>query len=354
MKIKNTFLVVFLFFSITLFATSKPHNADIVVALDGSGDYAKIQDAINAVPSNKAERTIILIKNGLYNTEKLIVPVEKKNITFRGENREKTIISYHIYDCKEGPNNKCPVEDVARWSGSVIRTSATITLFGDGFCAQNITFQNTAGAVGQALAITICSDKNIFKNCNFLGYQDTIYLWTAGCRSYFTNCLVLGRTDYIYGAGIAFFDACEIRSYGGGWITAPSTPKDQAFGYVFSGCKLTFVSGSPRPKDDSSKIALGRPWHQYPKVAWIQCEMCKEIDPLGWPTTWHMDYAATSSDLHLFEYKNTGIGADTSNRAKWTGIRVLTDAEAKNYHVRNVLKGTDNWNPLKESKKNRL
>ena len=345
-------LVVASLFQTTLKAIANTSKTKITVALDGSGDFIKIQDAINSVPSNSLVRTVIFIKNGLYNTEKILIPADKKNISFVGEDREKTIISYHIYDCKEGGlNNKCPAEDVAKWSGDVIRTSATLTVYGDGFHAKNLTLQNTAGAVGQALAITVCSDKNIFVNCNFLGYQDTMYLLTAGKRSYFYNCLVKGRTDYIYGAGIAFFDTCEIRSFGGGWITAPSTPQDQKFGYVFSACRLTFITGSPRPKDDTTKIALGRPWHNYPKVAWINCDMCKEIDPLGWPTTWHMEYAATSTDLHLYEYNNTGAGADMSNRVKWSGLRALTSAEANDYTLQNVLAGADNWNPKTELKK---
>ncbi|MDD4969524.1 MAG: pectinesterase family protein [Paludibacter sp.] len=345
-----TFILMFSYcIMLNITAINRPFHANIVVALDGTGDYIKIQDAINAVPSNSSVRTLLFIKNGLYNTEKLIIPADKKNITFLGEDRDKTIVSYHIYDCKEGgPNNKCPAEDVAKWTGDVIRTSATLTVYGDGFHAENITFQNTAGAVGQALAITVCSDKNIFTNCSFLGYQDTMYLMTAGKRSYFYNCLVKGRTDYIYGAGIAYFDACEIRSFGGGWITAPSTPQDQPYGYVFSNCKLTFITGSPRPKDDTTKIALGRPWHNYPKVAWLYCDMCKEINPLGWPTTWHMEYAATITDLHLYEYKNTGSGASMNNRAKWAGLRALTDSEVKDYSVIKVMAGADNWNPLKD------
>ncbi len=349
MKYKVLITLTAFLFGISVFAKNKSINADFIVAPDGSGNYTKIQDAINAVPSNSEKRTVIFIRKGLYNTEKLIVPADKKNITLIGENRDKTIISYHIFDCKEGGlNNKCPAEDAAKWSKIIMQTSATIALLGDGFQAKNITFQNTAGPVGQALAIVVDSDKNIFINCNFLGYQDTIYLRKSGKRSYFLNCLILGRTDYIYGAGIAFFDACEIRSYGGGWITAPATPQDQKYGYIFNKCKLTYISDSPRSGDDGQAIALGRPWHLFPKVAWIKCKMCKEIDPKGWPTTWRMDYADKSTDLHLYEYKNSGPGADMSGRVKWAGLRALTDKEASEYTLSKVITGTDGWNPTNE------
>ncbi len=330
----------------TALAAEKPMNADFVVAPDGSGDFTKIQDAIDAVPSNNERRTVVYIKRGLYNSEKLIIPANKKNITFIGESREETIISYHIFDCTTG---KCPSEDAAKWVGDNIRTSATLTIMGDGFRAENLTIENTAGPVGQALAITVQADKVVFLNCDIKSYQDTIYLWTAGKRSYFENCMVLGRTDYIYGAGIAFFNRCEIRSWGGGWITAPSTPKTQPYGYVFYECRLTYALNSPRAGDDDAMVALGRPWHEYPKVAWLYCDFCQEINPAGWPTTWDMSYATTSIDLHLYEYKNTGLGADMSQRSNWAGIRALTDAEALNYTVGKVMGGSDAWDPTAEA-----
>jgi pectin methylesterase-like acyl-CoA thioesterase len=349
MNSKLFFLVIlFACLGINLGAQSKPYNADILVALDGSGDFIKIQDAINAVPSNSDRRTIIYIKRGLYNTEKLIVPADKKNVTFIGESRDETIISYHIYDCTGGLNNKCPAEDAAKWDSENMRTSATLTIAGEGFKAENLTLQNTAGPVGQALAITVKADKCIFINCNILGYQDTIYLWDAGKRSYFQNCLVVGRTDYIYGAGIAFFQGCEIRSWGGGWITAPSTPRNQPYGYVFNQCEVSYATGSPRAGDDGALVALGRPWHEYPKVAWLHCNMTEKIDPLGWPTKWNMDYADTSIFLKLLEYQNTGVGANMSGRAAWVGIRAMTDLEAPDFTVQKVMAGSDNWDPTAE------
>jgi pectinesterase len=343
----NKLFVLFIltFLGSSLYALNQPLKADITVALDGSGNYVKIQDAINAVPSNSNRRTIIFIKKGIYNTEKLIVPADKKNITMIGESRDETIISYHIYVCTDSVYHKCPVEDVVKWSGELLKTTATITISGDGFQAQNITFRNTAGPGGQALAITINSDKNIFINCSFLGYQDTVYLPKAGQRSFFKDCLVTGRTDYIYGAGIAFFETCEIRSFIGGWITAPSTPQNQQFGFIFYKCKLTYDPNTPDKNSKGTTIALGRPWHAYPKVAWIMCEMCKEIDPKGWPTTWNMNYADKSPDLHLYEYKNRGEGANMTNRAQWVGLRALTDAEAVQYDLKHVMTGSDDWFP---------
>lgn len=346
-KFSFMFFVLFMV-NASLYATNSINK--IVVAKDNSGDFVKIQDAINAVPDNKQSRTTIYIKNGKYDNEKLIVPESKVNITFVGEDRDKTIISYHIYDCRnEASANKCPAESYDLWKhdSTLVRTSATLTVLADGFVAENLTIENTAGPVGQALALTVKGDKGIYRNCNLLGYQDTIYLWTSGQRTYFEHCLVLGRTDYIYGGGIGFFESCEIRSWGGGWITAPSTPKEQKYGFVFNHCKLTYTDNSPRKGDDGQMFSLGRPWHNYPKVVWMYCEMDERLDPKGWPTKWNMDYSDTSTDLILLEYKNTGKGADMSQRSKWAGLRAMTDNEVNEYALQNVMKGSDNWDPLK-------
>lgn len=321
-------------------------NADIVVALDGSGDFTQIQDAIDAVPDNSSIPTVIYLKRGLYNTEKLIVPATKTNVVLIGESRDETIISYFIYDCQAGGfNGKCPAADAQQWSGDNIASSATLTVMADDFQAENLTIENTAGPVGQAQAITVRGDRVVFRNCNLTGYQDTIYLWSNGKRSYFEGCLIVGRTDYIYGGGTAFFQNCEIRSWGGGWITAPATAQNEPFGYVFNQCQLTYALNSPRAGDDGDLVRLGRPWQNYPKVAWLYCEMTDQIHPQGWGDTWNMPYAATSTDLHLYEYMNTGPGADMSGRAGWAGLRSLTAAEAANYTVQNVLGGSDGWAP---------
>lgn len=320
----------------------------VIVAKDGSGDFTTLQAAIDAAPDHGEERFVIYIKNGLYDTEKLIVPAGKNKITLMGEDREKTIISYHMHDCDHPETgNKCPEESWALWKENkeLSRTSATLTILADDCVLQNLTVENTAGPVGQALALTLCGDRLVFRDCNFLSYQDTIFLWKSNRRNYFVNCLVLGRTDYIYGGGIGFFQSCEIRSYGGGWITAPSTPENQEYGFVFNECAFTYTDGSPDGTDDGMSVALGRPWHNYPKVAILNSFLAEEIHPEGWPTTWNMEYAATSEKLHLYEYGNTGKGADMSRRASWAGIRELTPEEARHYCSEKVLGGTDEWDP---------
>lgn len=317
-----------------------------VVAQDGSGDFQSIQEAINAVPEMSDERTVILIKAGLYDQEKLIIHENKPNITLRGEGRDKTIISYRMFN---GPSPETrgvlPLDLWQKWSYDklLVRTTATLTIMAEGTTLEHLTLQNTAGPVGQALAVTVCGDRTKFIRCNLIAYQDTIFLWRSGKRSYFDHCLVVGCVDYIYGGGIGYFDRCHISSYGAGWVTAPSTDIAQPYGFVFDRCRFTYRDNSPRVSDDGKMYAIGRPWHNYPKVALLRCRLSKELDPLGWHT-WNMPYATTSPDLHLYEYKNRGKGADMSRRAKWTGLRAMTKEESKRYRIEEVFGShPDTW-----------
>ena len=321
-------------------AQSRP---DAVVAADGSGDYTSLQAAINAAPDFSEQRWVIFIRDGVYDQEKLLIPESKRNLTLRGESRRGTVVSYHMYD---GPDiyagARLPQESAMKWMRSdplLLKTSATLTVVGENCRIEHLTLANTAGPVAQAQAIAQLGDKLYVTDCNITGYQDTMYLWKDGKRSYFENCLVVGRTDYIYGGAIAWFEGCEIRSWGGGWVTAPSTRRDQPYGFVFHRCRFTYAAGSPRAGDDGRSIAIGRPWHNFPKVAILDSDLCDEMDPLGWPTTWSMSYAAESPDLHLYEYGNRGRRANMSTRAKWAGLRALTPAEAADYTVENVLGG---------------
>ncbi|PXY43500.1 pectinesterase family protein [Flavobacterium hydrophilum] len=345
---KLDFFILFIigFLSINL-SIAQNFSPDIIVDINGTGNFTSIQAAFDAAPAGTP--TIIYVKRGLYDKEKLLVPANKTNITLIGESREETIISYDIYNCNDGGDGLCPDAKVALWGSNtnLIRTAATLTIMANDFRAENITIRNTAGPVGQAQAITLQADRNVFVNCDIAAYQDTIYFWTAETsRAYFKSCMILGRTDYIYGRGIGVFDQCEIRSYGGAWITAPSTEASQTYGFVFYKCNLTYQPNSPRNGDDGVKIKFGRPWHEYPKVAWLYCSMPAEIDPLGWGDKWNMTYSDTDTRLHLYEWMNTGPGADMSGRANWAGLRAMMDqAEANLYEPKIVLAGSDNWDP---------
>src|SRR5439155_356694 len=147
-----------------------------------------------------------------------------------------------------------------------------VIVLGDGFRAEQVTFRNTSGDHGQAMALRLQADRAVLRDCRLLGWQDT-FLAHSG-RHYFRDCYIEGRVDFIYGAGTDVFDGCEIHSKHGGYVTAASTPQDHPFGFVFLRCRLT--------TDDDTPTYLGRPWRPYASVTFIDCEMGPHIRPEGW------------------------------------------------------------------------
>jgi pectinesterase len=303
-------------------------EATITVAKDGSGNYTTVQAAFNAVPNNSSTRTIINIKNGTYK-EVLTLASTKKNVSIIGQSATGVKLTYDNYASKINPA-----------TGTAYGTSGSSSTFirAEGFYAKNIVFENSSGPVGQALAIYISGDKAVFYNCRFLGRQDT---WYAGnVRVYSKNCYIEGTTDFIFGAATAFFDGCNIYSYGGTAITAASTENYVTYGFVFNNCTVTGASGV--------STLFGRTWRPYAATAFVNSSISSIIKAAGW-SDW--GNAANQATARYREYDNTGAGASRSGRVSWS--RLLTSAEAANYtNFRTVLKTTyasspvtDNWDP---------
>lgn len=293
---------------------------DYVVAKDGSGDFFTVQEAINAVPDfRKNKRTTILVRSGEYK-EKLIVPASKINVSMIGE--EGAVITNDGYAKKLNA-----LGDEMSTSGS-----STAYIYAPDFYAENITFANTAGRVGQAVACFIEGDRVYFKHCRFIGNQDTLYTYGKESRQYYEDCYVEGTVDFIFGWSTAVFRNCEIHSVGDGYVTAPATDKGKKYGYVFWNCRLT---AAPETKS----VYLSRPWRPYAQVVYIQCQLGKHILPAGWDN-WRNP--ANEKTVFFAEYKNTGDGADTKQRVSYgKQLKSITG-----YSPEDVLKGNDGWNPI--------
>lgn len=305
---KPFYFVVFLLstFAFPGFAqTSNPDQYQYIftVAKDGSGDYKYIQDAIDAMRVYPLRRITLYIKNGVYN-EKIVLPTDNTDVTFIGESVEKTIINFNDYSGRGKINTF---------------TSYTAKISGNRFVAENITFMNSAGPVGQALALYVDADKAVFKNCRFIGNQDTIYATGENARQYFLNCYIEGTTDFIFGPSTAVFQNCTIKAKANSYITAANTPQGKKFGFVFLNCNITADSSV-------SKIFLGRPWRAYSRTAFVLCQLPKQIAPEGWNNWGNPENEKT---IFYAEYKNTGEGADTETRVSWS--KQLNDKEAREY-----------------------
>lgn len=292
----------------------------LTVAQDGSGNYRTVQEAINAVPDNATTETIIFIKKGVYK-EKLVLPESKCKVTLKGEDKFKTILTYDDYASKKDARGK----DIGT-SGS-----ASFDIFGADFTAINLTFENSAGPVGQAVAVRAGGNRTIFNNCRFLGFQDTIYTIKAGTLQLYTNCYIEGTVDFIFGAATVWFENCELYcKKGGGYVTAASTQAGANYGYVFYKCKIT----GDAPADS---FYLGRPWRPLAKVVFIDCKMDDQIKPEGW-NNWGK--AENEKTAYYAEFNNSGPGFKPESRASWSFQ--LTKQQAKIYTREQVLSG---WTP---------
>lgn len=306
-------------------APSKPAEAPsfnkpvrLVVAADGSGDYRTIQEAVMAVRDFMQVEATIFIKNGTYK-EKLLIPSQKTHITLLGESPAGVVITYGDYS---GDADK-----------HTTYTSSTVRVQGNDFRAENITFENAAGRVGQAVALHVEGDRATFRQCRLLGNQDTLFLAIENSRQYYQDCYIEGTTDFIFGASTAVFDHCTIHSKSNSYITAASTTPRQRFGLVFLSCQLTAAP-------EASKVYLGRPWRPHARTVFLNTEMGAHITPTGWDNWRNPENEQTA---FYAEYQSRGPGGNSQGRVRWS--RQLTSKEAKQYTLKKIFAGTEPWLP---------
>lgn len=295
-------------------------QTNYTVSQSGSGNFKTVQEALNAVPIHNTKPVTIYIKDGVYH-EKLHLDSTKNKVTLIGEDQFKTILTFDDHPGKTTPEGK-PVNT---------QNSYSFLVSADDFHAENITFQNDAGfTAGQAVALEIQGDRAVLKNCRVVGNQDILFLSRPKTRQYFEDCYLEGTTDFIFGPSIAWFQNCHIQSKKNSHITAASTPKEQAFGFVFDNCVITADT-------NLSKVSLGRPWRPYASGTYIHCYLPQQIKPEGW-SPWNQLDTYTLS--RFSEYENYGPGANTQNRVTWS--HQLTSAEAKKITLKNVF---GDWKP---------
>jgi len=306
------------------------YPSSFTVAQDGSGNFKTIQEAVNAVRDLSQQQVKIFIKKGIYH-EKLVIPSWKTNISLVGEDSENTIITCNDYSSKPKPvSANPPAKDTFR-----TYTSYTVLVQGNDCRLQNLTIENTAGRVGQAVALHVEGDRCSVTSCRLLGNQDTLYAATEGSRQYYRDCYIEGTTDFIFGEATAVFQSCTIKSLVNSFITAASTRPGQRFGFVFFDCSLTADTAA-------KKVYLGRPWRPYSKTVFIRTQMDGHIVPAGWDNWRNADNEKT---VLYAEHQSSGKGAAPEARVKWS--KQLTAKQANNYTLAAIFAGDTSWNPLK-------
>ena len=328
---KKVLLAMMLFLAAwPVLAANKYDNPDtLVVSRDGTGEFRTIDEAIEVCRAFMDYTKVIYVKKGVYK-EKLIIPSWLTNITICGEDRDNTIITWDDH-----ANIKMPVgglDSEAAVKGKLMGTFRTYTLKVQGsyITLKDITIENNAAKLGQAVALHTEGDHILVQNCLLLGNQDTVYTGVGGTRVAFYDCYIEGTTDFIFGPSIAWFQNCEIHSKANSYITAASTPAGQKYGYVFYKCRLT-------ADKDVDKVYLGRPWRPFAATIFMDCELGKHIRPEGWH---NWNNAKNEETARYAEYGNKGEEASTKNRVKWS--KQLSKKEAAKVTLLDAF-GEDCW-----------
>lgn len=314
--------------------------------------YRTIGAALSALPRDYEGRAVVLVRNGRYR-EKLTV--DRPRVTLLGENRDSTVVTYDA------------IADTPAPGGGTLGTrgSYTMHITAPDFVAENLTIENAfdydahfrkrdddptkvRNAQGVALMTGTGSDRASFVNVRILGHQDTLFP-NAG-RSYFTGCEIRGNVDFIFGAGRAVFEDCDIVSLdrhspsNNGYITAASTSDSSPFGFLFVRSRLKKESPAMAPHS----VTLGRPWHPFAdshawgSVVFVDCWMDDHIGAKGWDRMSSVDSTGARiwyepESARFFESGSAGPGAVTSGTR-----RVLLDADIAKYTPENVLA---DWEP---------
>ena len=330
------------------------HAQDVHVRVDPSAPHANpgnedhtvfptIQNAMDHHPwPGPGGRVYIEIAPGTYQ-ERVIVTQNHTNITLigTGKSPEDVVITNSLN---------------AKQAGGTFFTE-TVEINGTGFEADNVTFENTAGNTGQAVAVADRADRSIFKHCRFLGHQDTLFADYG--RQYYVDSYIEGGVDFIFGNATAVFDRTELHANGPGYLTAQSrTAPDQTNGYVILNSRVTSGINHDAPPMDAatpgskssvsahSTTGLGRPWRPYSRVIYINTELPADLNPAGW-NNWNNP--ANEKTAYYAESHSTGPGANPSARVPWS--HQLTPAETKQYLPASFLGGADHWNPEAEAAK---
>jgi pectinesterase len=281
------------------------------VAAEGKADFRTVQAALDAVPENSKDKTLIRIRPGTYK-ELLTLPKGKNQVTLRGESAERTVLTF---------DRSAQTLDV---QGKPVGTSgsASATLLADDFRAENLTFANSAGRgreVGQAVALKTQGDRIVFEKCRFLGWQDTLYPTGSG-KQRFTNCYIEGDVDFIFGHAAALFEHCKIVSKGEGFVTAQARDTErEPGGYLFWRCELTAT-----PEVRPGSVYLGRPWRDYARVLFWECNLGAHLRPEGWH---NWDKPERERTALFAECDNSGPGARRERRVAWARQLLRTEAE---------------------------
>ncbi|MFS7986339.1 putative pectinesterase [Helianthus anomalus] len=301
---------------------------NVTIALDGSGDFNSINEALKEIPVEGENTYVIYVKEGIYN-EIIRIP---KNLT-------------HIMVMGDGPDRTKITGSLNFIDGVTTYHTATFAVAGDFFMARDIGFENTAGPEKhQAVALRVSADYTIFYNCRMDGYQDTLYTHTY--RQFYRECTISGTIDFIFGDGAVVLQNCIMvvrkpKDNQNCIVTAQGRKESrQPTGLVLQNCSIV-ADPVYFPLRMQIKSYLGRPWKQFSRTIIMESFIDDLIQPQGW-LPWNETFAFDT--LFYSEFNNHGPGSSKLQRVQWPGIKELSAKRINRFTPGKFIVG-DTWIP---------
>ncbi len=331
-------LLLLLSIALPVTAQNQPQTRrSVTVAADGSGDFRDVQAAVDSAPGGYLT---VRIKPGVY---RQVVTIAANGMELRGlgARPEDVVLTFGNSHGTAG--------------GSTTKSAST-TISGDDFAAENLTFDNSFSREhpevhtdAQAVALLTLGDRQVYRHVRLIGAQDTLYANSKTChtadeakaalpcraaRQYFADCYIEGHVDFIFGDAKAVFDRCEIHAVEHQIVTITAQSRlypEEDSGYLFRDCTITGAAGA-------TDILLGRPWRAYSTVTFLNTDFKVQLNPAGW-AEWDGKLVTSS----YAEYGSRGRAGDPKQRV--AGTHILTAAEAAQDTTKAWLAGPDHWNP---------
>ena len=274
--------------------------------------------------------------------------IRKPNISIIGQSKDNTIIRNH------------PIVEGISYTATLYVEKNNTDFYAEDLTLENefdywgtMAGQSSSSGAGRADVFYDRGNRSIMKNVALKSYQDTYYSNNASSdyRGYFENCDFYGVVDYICGNGNIWFEKCNLilRDRKGNNIAAPSTEVDQEWGYVFNECSIKPESDNMIRFTDKD-WTLARAWNNSPACTYLNTKMYTQPQSYGWGRSMESNLM-----LRFHEYKSID-GADNMLSLVTRSLAacvpavgsddvILSDEQASGYTLRNVVGGTDGFEP---------
>ena len=270
--------------------------------------------------------------------------IRKSNISLIGQSKEGVKIWNH------------PVVEGISYTATIQLNENT-----NDFYAQDLTLENQfnywgalggSSGAGGAVAFWDRGNRSILKNVALMSWQDTYYSDNSSpdYRGYFENCDLEGVVDWICGNGDIWFEKCNliVRDRTDNNIVASGTEKSQAWGYVFNNCTIRPETDKPTQLKGND-WTLARPWDNSPACTFLNTKMYTLPRSYGW-NRMNAGKVVRFHEYNSVDDSDTQIPLETRSLAACSPAPgsddcILTAAEATGYNIRNVMGGSDAFEP---------